>query len=170
MVEEKRQFTGMDGRPALKVPAWKVRLASEVSKACLCRMFWNSGTYCSFEVRPGTFTYVGRKGNVEIAQYLFTYLERFIQDIASELKKASNGLGRSWWNSWYRGCVNTIGRRLKEELKAFESQGENCRALVQDKLREATRYLDQHHPNLRQGGPTVIGDLNGYAAGNAAGE
>ncbi|MBI4585545.1 MAG: DUF2786 domain-containing protein [Planctomycetes bacterium] len=171
MVEESMDFTGMRQTPLTNAPSWKIVLGAAVSKPCLCMMVWKSGVRSWGEMKPATFSFIGRKSNVEVASYLYTYLERTIAACAKVLRKNGHGAGRGrrWWNSWYLGCVYTVEGRLQAEQVTFEASGEHCRALVKNRLQEAGLAMREMYPHLNTYRTRASIELDGYSSGRKAG-
>lgn len=167
-VEDARIFTNTDGDPSLKMSAWKVSLATKVAKVCLCKAIFRSGD--RYRKEPAKFFLLGRRSNVEVADYLYNYLEREISNLGEKAYlEATEARGLGFWNSWHFGAVNEVGRRLEEEMDIFKSASEQCCALVVNRMREVEEFVKEKYPRLgnMRSGATI--DEVGYANGAAAG-
>jgi hypothetical protein len=172
LVEETYYFLSARGRPTSRSPSWKVKLAWVVAESCLCRALFTPGKEFFDPPKPGKFHFLGRRSNVQVAEFFYQYLERTISDLARRTKKNGSGepRGRSWWNSWHLGCVETLRNRLQDEKNMFCQSSELCRDLVQTKSREVDDFLRARYPRLGLGRGGILSDPGGYSAGQAAGE
>jgi hypothetical protein len=94
------------------VVAWKGALASGLSLANGCRIFW----------RRGSIVIVGAGSDVQTVRYLYAYFVREVDRLAKQYA----GNGKSWLHAWRVGCASTISKRLKEaaEEARAEARGE----------------------------------------------
>ncbi len=72
LVEESQPFEGVRSR----VPAWKQMLVQAVARASLCEWM----TSFTHERQPRSYSFIGRRSNVEVACYLFRCLERQVAE------------------------------------------------------------------------------------------
>ena len=168
LVEEEKEFRGANGQPTSRTPTWKNSLMFAVARACLCAAFYTSGDYTTRR-KKASYTILGRKTHVDVAIYLYTYLERTLEELGEERFQQPDVNGLRWRNSWYLGAVEAVSVRLKEERKAFEEASDTCRALVQNKMQEAKAWMHQHHKLSRSSGSGPEIDSGAYSDGNAAG-
>lgn len=151
---------------------WKQRLAIAIAKQNGCKTFLRGG--------DGALCLVGRASGVQTVRYMYGYLVREVERIAALECK---GCGRTYWNNFRLGCVETIAirlRRSEEESTAEftrEATASSSHALVlvnralairEEEEADVTQYMVGM--GLRKGSArrsTV--DPTARAAGRAAG-
>lgn len=178
-----------------KAAAWKGTLASAVSEAYLCKTVWlrresvarrRPDGVVEWENLPVRLAFLGRKTDVEISIYMFGYLARQIDDLASLAVKilkseAQYGFcGAAYWKTWRNnfryGAIETLRRRLMEEERRFVAETKAPTAsttalMVLDKAKgELKEYTKSVFPSLHK--RHVKSDYNHTArsAGKEAGE
>lgn len=72
---------------------------------------------------------VGQKHNIEVVRYLYAYLEREIERLASVSMEDNRPRPASYIRSFCLGAAYVIGRRLAESKKSMD-ESEDCRALL----------------------------------------
>lgn len=87
---------------------WRAQLAVTISRLNGCRIY----------LHGGDIALVGRPSDAETVRYLFGYLSRQVEILAS----ACVGMGKTWRNNFRLGVVETISRKLHEQRKAFEQE------------------------------------------------
>ena len=159
---------------------WKVDLASTVSRANLCKIL-TSGR---------SLIWIGKKSNIEVAQFLWETLARDLEDICAKrwndiLKlrsledKYSQGLftdytlryvhGKTWKNSFYYGALNTIGERLSETKKSL-SEDKNINAVIVFNDKEVERYVKSVWPRLNNSSSSFNLYGSAYNSGKETGK
>jgi hypothetical protein len=163
--EEVRECEDPLDRSKSKI-AWKGSLASGISRANSCRIYW----------RGGTIQIVGASSNVATVRYLYAYFVREIDRLA----KRYAGNGKSWMHAWRVGCAETISARLKaaREEARNEARGEAVPgvglARVNAGIAKLTaqdgavvKYMEQI--KLRKGKRPTINSHGGYYQGQLDG-
>ncbi len=85
---------------------WRATLASVVARLNGCRIYF----------KGGSIALVGRPTDAETVRYLYGYLSREVERLAS----TQVGLGRTWRNNFRLGVVDTISVKLHEQHRKFE--------------------------------------------------
>jgi hypothetical protein len=107
---------------------WQILLAQSVSKAYFCEVLTVH--------RSNRLILVGKKSDAEVAEYVLTTLIRSVDKMshAATRRAVKRGIRRARYReSWIRGFVQRLDRRLEDELAqamSDESQGTDCTALV----------------------------------------
>lgn len=101
---------------------WKSALALGVANANGCRVYLSSGS----------IALVGRASDAETVRYLYGYLTREVERLATEHGK---GFGKSWRNNFRLGVVDAIRDKLTEQRAKFVEQArvavvDNAQALM----------------------------------------
>jgi hypothetical protein len=113
-----------------KIDRWRAWLAMEVAKANQCKVYGGRGLFL-----------IGRASDVTSVRYLYAWLTREIERLAA---RDCAGNGRTYWNNYRLGAVETVVRRLKEsqaetvravKAEALESGGERALILVETSAR-----------------------------------
>lgn len=162
---------------------WKILLAFGVAKANLCSVVHMGG--------QRKLCWLGKKSNIEIAQYIFDTLCVDLEYIADKRWKDLLALrklqiqhpdiplftdeslrwvnGKTWKKSFYIGAVEVIRKRLTENLSSLRVDT-NINALVvvnDDKLKVFTKETFGRLGKM--GGSNGQMNWSGYAAGQEAG-
>ncbi len=158
-----------------RITKWHVKLASGVARATFTRVVF------SLRSSPPYFNIFGRKKNMETFSYMFQYLMRTIKEIAEKGQAVDRALdipkGKSWWNTWYHGCVETVTQRLQESLNETiqeMAQGIKSRELVVvNKFallrKEADMEIKKLFPRLMSMNTGYRSNQSAYESGKAAG-
>jgi hypothetical protein len=159
--------------------AWLEELASAVAQACFCRQL----------IVPGTTiqVFVGRTSDRQSAIALFSHLAGIAQSMCN--KEARNAKsdnphvgamswyaqtdarlwGREWRQSWLRGFVDAIGRRLRAEVKQLDATSTGA-ALVLRKDAALQQYMkDRQHKRVAAAIRSQAGNAVAYRSGHSAG-
>ena len=152
---------------------WRIDLAHAIAKANLCRIV----------LSQSTLVWLGRKSNVEVAQYINDTVVADLERLASVfwlvIKQAyqdnQNELdfnlmhGRTFKQQFYVGAVKTIKERLQVDLTELQAGDGNIRALVVRNDSELNDYTRSVFPHLgyRTARQSVSGSA--YSLGRAAG-
>lgn len=178
MVHYKAEFQTNKGdpQPYVRIPFWKRRLAGSVATACLCRFVFTNGqkNHWSGKITPGIMHFLGRRSNVEVAKFLYKYLETSIywlsEDEWKSMKKAgSERKGKSFWDDWYEGCVRRVDEKLSDEYKQFQETSSSSTALVLVRRKEVDQYVKEIFPVLRSTRGRYVGNLDAHQRGYKAG-
>jgi hypothetical protein len=143
---------------------WKGSLLHGVCLANFCRtvrLRSNSGQMAIF----------GKPSNVQVAVYLFEYLQREIERLAIEGLQAQGvftGKAR-WLRSFCLGAMSSVCRRLHEQKEQDRKASHGGTALVVVSDRELEKAVRSEFPILSKGRSTTIGDSSGYSSGREAG-
>lgn len=95
-----------------KLDRWQGMLAMGVAKVNQCKAY----------ATRGNLALIGRASDVQACRYLFTWLSGEVDRLAS---KQCAGCGRTYWNNFRIGAVETITERLAAQQKATFDE---CRA------------------------------------------
>lgn len=153
---------------------WKYRLAHVLAQVNQCKVYADIN-----EKRDRTLNLIGRPSDVATVRYLYSWLAREVDRLAD---KHCLGCGRTYYNNFRNGCVDTIGERLKEQRKqtaaAVKAEAPNPHALMviesalanQEKhMAEVQRWAQTHmrlQTSTRSAGRS---DMSARLAGRQAG-
>lgn len=152
--------------------SWLSYLMGAVASANLCRVVqgggwktgrreWENGPFTAGE-RVREFYLFGKKPNLEVTEFMYEYL-------AAEIDRLTPRKGAKYVSSFRIGAVTTIDKRLKEELKTFQST-EETRALIVVSDAALAVKVKEAFPKLTKGKGASITDYAGYLDGQAAGK
>lgn len=111
-----------------KLQTWRARLAQHLAEVNACKSYY----------RGSNIHLIGRPSDVQTVRYLFSMLNTAVDDLV--YKSGFQGLGRSYLNNFRLGVVDTIGRRLREQVKAVREEAKT-NALAQDNQAGTTTAL-----------------------------
>lgn len=186
-VDREEKFTmeyTTNHRAGINEIRWKILLAFGVAQANLCKVIHigNERRMC----------WLGKPSNIAVAQYLFDTLCSDLEYIADEKWKQLLELrkmqamapdipiftdqsllwvhGKTWKKSFFLGAVETIRKRLTENLETLKTN-ENINALVTTNDSALKTYFREQFPHTGKyrGNKGTI-NWSGYAAGQAAGK
>lgn len=163
------------------VNKWKVDLAWKVARPNLCEVIIHSD--------GRSLAWLGKKSNIEAAQYLYETIVDDIERIADEKWSTIEALrkleretgvaifkpgselravhGKSWKNSFYWGAVESIEWRLNENLRKLQ-EDKRITALVVSNEAELNEFTKKTYPKL---GRSTISRPEMYShAGFASGQ
>lgn len=162
---------------------WTARLAFAVAKGNLCDLVitgYNSG-----------FCWIGKKSNIEIAQYIYSFFKFELERIATEkwlqvleLKKLQKsnptyqiislslqGISESKWKvSFYLGAVKGIREKMEGEKKQLLLNSPNLSALVVYNDNAVDKYKNTMFPNLTSMRSTTNIYQQAFNSGHNAGK
>ncbi|MSU62348.1 MAG: DUF2786 domain-containing protein [Pedosphaera sp.] len=95
--------------PGANVETWRARLCHHVAASNECKV------YILRTVNGSGFAIVGRASDAQTVRYLYSWLKQEVDRLACE---HCGGLGRTYWNNFRIGCVETVVERLMESRKA----------------------------------------------------
>lgn len=104
----------------------------------------------------------GKKPNLEVTVYMYSYLAAEIDRLTPEGKNAT------YVRAFRIGAASKVAERMKEELRTFQST-EETKALVVVTDKAVTERLKQDFPKTSTS-HVSIGDSRGYYDGQAAGK
>jgi hypothetical protein len=112
---------------ATKVDRWKTQLSVSIAKANQCRVYLGNGGICL----------IGRASDVQTVRYMFAWLVREIERLAA---RDCKGAGRTYWNNFRLGAVESVAKRLRESAtetiaavksEAFQTGGQHALMIVE---------------------------------------
>lgn len=157
-----------------RVP-WQGRLASGLAKSLGCHMFWLGGDVKVF----------GRLSDTRTVTYMFQFLTKEINRLADAAvargdmpNPAHYGASslRTWKNAFRFGAALAIYERLVAQRKAYVQEtaanvsGCQALALVRKDSEELDSAYKAFSSNFVKGKPVYIRSVDGYHAGQRAGE
>lgn len=160
-----------DPLDAAKSDRWRCGLALVLAEANQCKVILHGGRLCL----------IGRPSDVSTIRYFYAMLCAEVERIASA---QCAGNGRTFWNNFRLGMVETIGQRLKvqkaatvEAVRAEAASNpyalqivEKSVAVIQQRAVEVEKWTKQNVPNLRAGRSSrTTYDGDARAQGRAAG-
>lgn len=122
-----------------KLDRWRGNLASVVARQNGCRIYFNGSD----------IALVGRGSDAETVRYLYAYLAREVERLATE---QGSGMGRTWRNNFRLGVVETISAKLWAQRRQFES---DTRAEARAEGGTALMRIDLALANIDKRGETV---------------
>ena len=174
-------WDGIDGQ---RTSTWRNNILQGLGKAFHCHGWYTyelTGEY-PHRVKHNKFKVVGRRANVQTANYMYLYLEKEISGLAElawldftvfQPLEAKLIHGKHWKNSFLLGASNEIYRRLSEQVQAEKVESTNdskAMVLVRQDHKEVEKYFNQVKPRLHSfGGNTSRINRNSYEQGKEAG-
>lgn len=143
--------------------AWRGKLAGVIAKANLCRLILTDGS---------GLIWIGKKTNLEVAQYIYDTVSQDLERIASkEWKQVEHTLshGKTWKNNFYFGAIQTISERLNSNLIALKEVPSATALIVRNDI-ELKDFEKIHYPflyHVYQGARQS--DRSAFEAGKSAG-
>ncbi len=151
-----------------RFPKWLSQLAIGVAKYSDTHVVFGWAPRTANGTRRKVLTFRGELTDLEVADYLFTYLKRTIERLCTEH-------GFEWpaeRDSFKKGAamevVDTLERMAEEERQWFADDG-NKKALVLIDKKQALIKKKFGRVGYKRGGRFTAGDGNALAAGQAAG-
>lgn len=157
--------------------AWYDILANTVAKANLCTLL----------ISGGNLIWIGKKTNIEVAQFIFENLVRDLTRIAdatwtviSKIQKLEQEYpdpnkpysdpvhGKTWKNNFYHGANQSIKARLTANLVQLK-EVDKINALVVRNDIELKEYMNIKYPRLSYLNHTMSSNRSGFESGKAAG-
>lgn len=160
-----------EGKGKYNRVVWYSNLALVVAEANLCTIL----------VSGAGMIWIGKKTNIEVAQYIFDNLVRDLMRIADTTWSVVNEQqqnepkynrihGKTWKNSFYHGAIQSIRGRLTANLNKLTSAQENIYALVVNNEAEIEAYLSAEYPFRRTTWHKFNRDRSGFESGKTAGQ
>lgn len=152
-------FDGIDGQ---RTSTWRNAILQGVIKAFHCHGWYTYvilGEYPNRK-KENRFKVIGRRANVQTANYMYKYLVNEIKGLAEKAwlefcvfspLDAKGIHGKHWKNSFLLGASNEIYRRLIEQVaseKVESSTDSKAMVLVRQDHKEVDLYFNQVKPKL----------------------
>jgi hypothetical protein len=152
-----------------RLTQWKSSLACHLAKHYGCAIYNNKG------YRKNNYKLVGRKSDIEVVRYMFTWLSLEIDrlsDDASRGRGFDRSAGKIFSNSFCSGTVAGISSQLESSRKEV-AQAASSVAMVRlnQRLSEAMSFMNGNH-KLKKSNSFSGGylDRNAYEAGKVRGQ
>jgi|SRR5262245_7397393 len=163
------------GVPFGALSNWRRLLVFELARASFSTAF-SVPTYNT--AREQYMIIVGQQTNLDMVRFLYDYLARELDGNLSkkylqrDREKGVTTHVLRWKDAFFRGAVDEIGKRLREERRLFVKESEKAFALVPVKERELAEATKKLVPHSTRGGDYGGSNLSGagYASGRAAGK
>ncbi len=145
--------------------SWKRGLLHIIAKYNFCRtVSYTNSVQCMI---------VGKRHNIEVVQYLYSYLAGEVARLAENGYKNNNRKGwvqkPTWINSFCSGAVSGIYQQLRAQRVQDLGLSSSSTAMVVTTDRELDNALDQFMPNRRTGRSYQVSDISarniGYKKG-----
>lgn len=163
-----------------QLPAWQWGLASRLGRSYGVAFYISYGRksvksttypYDSKIVRIRELKMIGRRSDIEIVRYQFSYLCLEVERLTSAFSKAhrfGKGEARTACNSFRLGAIAGIAEAMREAQDAAYRErrsvpGSSAAMVLVDRKREAELALKTLHPKLRSGGSGSGSNINGSA-------
>jgi hypothetical protein len=95
-----------------KLPSWKKLLAGAMSYANQCDYYWQGNR----------LFIVGRPADAETVRYLFSFVCREIDRLAKQEGSLLGSPGRTWFNQFRLGAVDTVSDRLRKAAREARAE------------------------------------------------
>jgi len=149
-----------------RLPDWRITLGISISKANLCKVII-SGSHLQW---------LGRKSNVEVAQYIYETCARDLQNICDGLWYAIRDLlkdddtfsimhGKAWKAEFLKGAATGVRMKLEDETRVMRAENENVNALMVTNDRELSGYVHNQYPRLGHHQGVAARGGNAYGVG-----
>lgn len=140
-----------------KLDRWRGQLASVIARQNGCRIYYHGSD----------IALVGRPSDAETVRYLYGYLSREVERLATE---NGRGMGRTWRNNFRLGVVDAISAKLYEQRRKFESE---TRAEARAESGTALMRIDRALAKIDKRGESVAAwiesNLKLYSRGGGGG-
>ena len=150
-------WNGIDGK---RTSTWRNSILMGLIKAFHCHGWYTYEITGEFpnRVKNNRFRVVGRRANVQTANYMYLYLEKEIKGLSEKAwvefatfspLEAKLVHGKHWKNSFLLGASNEIYRRLVEQVNAEKEELESkAMVLVRQDQKEVDLYFNNIKPRL----------------------
>ena len=145
---------------------WQRDLADYVARSSFCKVLYSGSR---------RLIWIGRKPDVEMAQYTFSFLTAELRRLRDEYGKErwaeakaeakARGITFHQWeseskwdysrvhpleakNQWIRGAVDGVGRKMLDEFRSRQKATEQSTALVAVRGAELDAYMEDHFPKI----------------------
>jgi len=128
-----------------RIADWKWMLLKEIGEVNFCKIYQNKNVFVKGCDKPQhTLHLIGRPHNIRASVEMYVYLSIAIHNLCYRHLDERKAAGihekegaRVYAESWRQGCVRRVGERLREKMKAAQSDGaEGSTALVVRSLYE----------------------------------
>lgn len=142
---------------------WRRLLLTTIAQNNFCESIYNVTQHIS--------VLIGETHNIEVVTYLYQYLIGQLEPmaVAAHQRSIAPVHGKTWFDSFYMGAVNSIHERLEAQKREMEAASNDCRALVVSKDAELKTAVMKFFPNVRNGGTKRVRSADGYFEGVEAG-
>jgi DNA-binding transcriptional MerR regulator len=151
-----------DGKNKQRRSVWYDNLAYTVAKANLCNLL----------ISGSGVIWIGKKTNIEVAQYIFDNLVHDLTNICDQAKLDPTAYpdvhGKIWKNNFYHGANQSIRERLNANLVQLKA-ADSVRALVVRNDIELNEYMKVKYPRLTHVGYSLNYNRTGFSEGKTAG-
>jgi hypothetical protein len=169
--------TDWDGIDSSRTSAWRGAIISGLMKAFNCHGWYHVSRIIKNgkSVKRMNFKAVGRRVNVQTANYMFLYLENELKNLAekawADLPSSVVVHGKHWKNSFLLGAAYEIHRRLLEQVAKEKAEQVESKALVlvRNDRKEVTAYFNQIKPRLTSISSKSSYNRDAHAQGTEAG-
>ncbi|MBI3334043.1 DUF2786 domain-containing protein [Candidatus Pacearchaeota archaeon] len=132
-------------------PMWLQVLLNGIVNANLCRV-------CRTHLNGlAVMAVVGEPHNIEVVEYLFSYLAGEISRLAAKVVGS-----RKYKISWRLGAASTVSRRLREGMEQFRAASPENRALIVVKDNKVTEMYREYFPRIHNKKATFSNDSGFY--------
>jgi len=152
-----------------RLTQWKSSLACQLAKHYGCAIY-NNKSY-----RKNSYKLVGRKSDIEVVRYMFTWLFLEVDRLSDSASKGSGrdrSAGKIFSNSFCSGAVVGISSKLESSRKEV-AQSASSGAIIRldQRLEEAKNFMNGNHRLKRSNsfGSSRF-DSNAYEAGKVSGQ
>jgi len=158
--------------------AWRRQLLAEIAGCNFCQTvgikYAASAMHQPATKQPPQISMlVGQPHNIEVVKYLFTYLTGAISSLGEASWLGNRYRVRmpkmQYMDSFYKGAVLTVARRLRSQQSVTSSADRNMQALMVVKDQALATAVKKFHPKLVAGPITNATSADAFNAGVQAG-
>jgi hypothetical protein len=147
----------------IKLSTWRERLAATLAKHYGCAAWINNGCY-----HHKAFRLCGRKSDVELVRYMFSWLS---VEIDNKAIASCKGMGKNYSNSWRIGAVSGVSAQfanMRTELK--KEQVSTALARIENRAGEADAFMRENLRLKRPQAQKSNFDYNAFRDGQTHGK
>lgn len=160
-VQEEFKKEGFDlSRENRNHKGWKSTLYYGIAKANFCESCWNPQT--------SQMSIVGRKQNIDMVNYLYSYLSLEIMRLAQAASRYESNKA-VYFRAFCIGAMSSVLKRLQAEKEEVRREATQNNALMIVEDRAVSTEFRRHFPNTRKGTGPSVGNRSGLDAGREAG-
>lgn len=130
---------------------WRKKLIHAIAKAFFCKAI------AIRRAGVSRILLIGEKENVDVVWEMYSFVEKQLSLWANrDFKRYKDEVGfraihgKMWKANYFAGANYEIYQRLNESQQKFESEGENCKALVLVKEKDLQEAVEKAFPDLRK--------------------
>jgi len=161
--------------PGEFTPLWRFALLTAIAKSYYATTIrvstviatQVSGTRHSVRKETWQGKIISKKEDGEAIVYLFTYFENEIVDLCA--KKMFDVLSEDDEDSFQRGAVYALQRRLLEQKNKFDQSSEKALVLAKRSDKDVKDYLNKKHRERESCDPGATKEMSSFYAGYSAG-